>query len=139
MARPQKCRLVNELPRTAYFKPSGLPVSALEVVSLSLDEFEALRLADLRRLEQAQAAKAMKVSRQTFGNILREARGKVAECLSAGKALKIDGGKVAVRGKNGRGLRCGRLASEDNTVCPKCPLRPQTRKSAAHINKGETK
>jgi len=69
-------------------------VSELEVVVLSLDESEALRLADSEGLEQEEAARGMRVSRQTFGNILRSARRKVTECLVRGKALRIDGGAV---------------------------------------------
>jgi len=59
-------------------------------VSISLDEIEAIRLADYEELYHEEAASKMKISRQTFGRILNEARRKVAECLLKGKALKID-------------------------------------------------
>lgn len=55
-----------------------------------MDELEAIRLADYEGLYHEEAAKRMKISRQTFGRILNNAHKKVAECLIKGKALKID-------------------------------------------------
>lgn len=57
---------------------------------LSMDEFEALRLADLHGDYQEVAAEKMKVSRQTFGRILAEAHRKVADALINAKAIKIE-------------------------------------------------
>jgi len=62
----------------------------LEEVSISLDEFEAIRLADYEGLYHEDSADRMKISRPTFGRILNEARRKVADCLVKGKALKIE-------------------------------------------------
>ncbi len=90
MSRPKKCRCVNCVPDASYFKPKGVPLMHLEEVSLSLDEVEALRLADLEGFYHEEAARAMKVSRATFGRILNAARRKVAEALLRGKALKIE-------------------------------------------------
>jgi predicted DNA-binding protein (UPF0251 family) len=81
------------MPESTYFKPRGIPLSALEEVVLTVDEFEAIRLADLKSLYQEQAAEKMKVSRQTFGRIIESAHKKVAEALVKGKALKIEGGE----------------------------------------------
>ena len=67
----------------------------LEEVVLTIDEFEAVRLADLEGLYQEQAAEKMNVSRQTFGRIIESARKKVAEALVQGKALKIGGGEFS--------------------------------------------
>ena len=93
MARPRHCRRVGCLPETKYFKPRGIPLYALEEVILTVDEFEAIRLADLDSLYQEQAAQKMKVSRPTFGRIIESAHKKVAEALVKGKALKIEGGE----------------------------------------------
>ncbi len=62
----------------------------LEEISITMDELEAMRLADYEELYHEDAAKKMKISRQTFGRILQEAHRKVAECLLKGKALKIE-------------------------------------------------
>ncbi len=57
---------------------------------MSLDEFEAIRLADHEGLYQEEAAGRMDVSRATFGRILDSARGKVADAIVNGKALRIE-------------------------------------------------
>jgi predicted DNA-binding protein (UPF0251 family) len=66
----------------------------LEEVNLTLDELEAVRLADLQGLYQEEAAKSMNISRQTFGNIIGSAHKKIADSLLNGKALRISGGRV---------------------------------------------
>jgi predicted DNA-binding protein (UPF0251 family) len=94
MGRPKNCRRVGFLPGSRYFKPRGVPLSVLEEVILTVDEFEAVRLADFEGLYQEQAAEKMDVSRQTFGRIIEAGRKKVAEALVKGKALKIEGGEI---------------------------------------------
>ena len=87
-----------------YFKPAGVPVTRLEEVALSVDELEALRLADLEGLYQDAAAARMGVSRPTFARIVEASRRKVAEALVHGRALRIGGGPVAFAGE--RRFRC---------------------------------
>lgn len=94
MTRPYKCRKVTAEPRAYYFKPRAVPLTELEEVVLRLDEFQALKYSDVDGKEQAEAAAAMRISRQTFGNILASARGKVAAAVVNGKALKIEGGPL---------------------------------------------
>ena len=94
MPRPLCPRRVDALPPSTYFKPRGVPVSELEETVLSVDELEALRLADLEGLYHEEAAARMNVSRATFGRIVETARRKVAEVLVRGRALKIEGGAV---------------------------------------------
>jgi uncharacterized protein len=104
MTRPQCIRTVNGPPDYLLFKPAGVPVSGLEEIVLTVDEFEALRLADREGLYQDEAALQMNVSRQTFGRIIQSARQKTAAALVEGKALRIEGGKVTMIEK--RIFRC---------------------------------
>jgi predicted DNA-binding protein (UPF0251 family) len=90
MSRPKKERCIRCQPNALYFKPRGIPLIHLEEVNLSLDELEAIRLADYEGLYHEQAAEKMNISRPTFGRILNEARRKLAEVLVAGKSLKIE-------------------------------------------------
>ena len=53
-----------------------MPLKNLEQVSLKFDEFEALRLAGFEGMYQADAAKKMNISRQTFGLIIKQAHQK---------------------------------------------------------------
>jgi len=96
VARPKRCRRVASWPSCFLFKPAGVPRRSLREVALTVDEFEALRLADYEGLYQEEAAKQMGVSRQTFGRIVESARRKAAEALVEGLALRIDGGEVAM-------------------------------------------
>jgi predicted DNA-binding protein (UPF0251 family) len=81
------------MPESDYFKPRGIPLTMLEEIILTVDEFEAIRLADLEGLYQEQSAEKMNISRQTFGRIIESAHKTVAEALVRGKALKIEGGE----------------------------------------------
>ncbi|MFN3411359.1 MAG: DUF134 domain-containing protein [Exilispira sp.] len=94
MPRPMKCRFVNYMPDIKLFKPAGIPLSNLEMIVLTLDEIEAIRLADYEGLYQKEAAQKMNISRQTFGNIISLARKKIADALINAKAIKIEGGSV---------------------------------------------
>jgi uncharacterized protein len=90
MSRPKKERCIRCQPNAIYFKPRGIPLIHLEEVRLSLDELEAIRLADYEGLYHEKAAENMSISRPTFGRILSEARRKLAEAVVEGKALKIE-------------------------------------------------
>lgn len=89
MARPKLKRNICCDPGAYYFKPRGIPMFELEEIILELDEFEAIRLADSVGLSQEEAAVNMNVSRATFGRILAKARGKIADAIINGKAIKI--------------------------------------------------
>ncbi len=106
MPRPIKCRRVQKELQTGCFKPSGMRGCELEEVVLALDELEAVRLADLEGMYQEEAAEQLGVSRQTFGNILRAAHAKVADCLVNARKLKIEGGVVECVGHRHRRRRC---------------------------------
>ena len=95
--RPHKCRKIGQEPEIKFFKPNGIPSKLLAKVVLTIDEFEAVRLADLNGLYQEEAAEKMNVSRQTFGNIISSARYKIADCLVNAKALKIEGGEIEMK------------------------------------------
>ena len=94
MSRPCRCRRIRCNPDTNYFKPRGIPVDSLEEVNLTLDELEAVKLADFDGLYQEDAAKKMNIPRQTFGNIIARAHKKIADVLLHAKALRIEGGAV---------------------------------------------
>ena len=94
MPRPCKFRRINGINEVHYFKPKGIPMIKLDEVQLTIDELEAVRLADMEELYQADAAEKMNISRQTFGNIIKSARKKIAEALVIGKAIRVEGGRI---------------------------------------------
>jgi len=71
------------------FKPCGMPTHSLETITLTKDELEAIRLADLEGLYQEDAANKMEVSRPTFGRILNAARAKIADAIINGKSIEL--------------------------------------------------
>jgi predicted DNA-binding protein (UPF0251 family) len=108
MSRPRHCRRVGYQPQVTYFKPAGIPVVNLEEIILTVDEFEAIRLKDLESLEQEECAKKMAISQPTFHRLIVSARGKIANAMVNGKAIKIEGGNFKMiysRMKKGYG-RC---------------------------------
>ena len=98
--RPKKVRYIQRMPKITQFSPRGKPGSP-EEISLSIDEYEALKLADFQGFDQSQGAIVMKVSRASFGRILRKARRLVADAIVNGKIIKIGIGdtQVGVRSK----------------------------------------
>ncbi len=89
MVRPRLCRKIKFNPNVTYFKPQGVPMRLLELVELTIEEVEALRLKNTRNLSQEEAAKKMKTSQSTFQRILTSAYKKITEALIEGKAIKI--------------------------------------------------
>ncbi|HUW60359.1 MAG TPA: DUF134 domain-containing protein [Candidatus Bathyarchaeia archaeon] len=142
MSRPQCCRRIGQEPPCAVFKPAGIPSRLLEEVVLTLDEFEALRLADLSGLYHEQAAASMNVSRQTFGRIIASARWKTAQALILGKALRIEGGKVEMNEM--RRFKCRDceqtwelpFGGGRPEVCPNCKSTNFCRESGAGVEGG---
>jgi predicted DNA-binding protein (UPF0251 family) len=92
MARPRKDRIVAYNPDVSYFKPRGIPMVDLDEVLLTIDEREAIRLADLLGYSHEDAGERMGVSRATFGRIIQKARQQIADALINGKAINIEGG-----------------------------------------------
>jgi uncharacterized protein len=109
MVRPQKNRLVAFRPDVSYFKPRGIPMIDLEEVVLTVDEHEAIRLADLLDMSHEEAGRRMGVSRATFGRIIQRARKIMAEALVKAKAIRIEGGNY--RFVEGSRLFCCRKCS----------------------------
>ncbi len=99
MPRPYCQKTIASYHNYKLFKPHGIPLCELEEIILTLDELEALRLSDLEGLYQEAAARAMDVSRQTFGRIIESARKKTAAAIIEGKALRITQGNVRIREK----------------------------------------
>jgi predicted DNA-binding protein (UPF0251 family) len=89
-----------------YFKPQGIPMFQLEQVVVGVDEYEALRLVDLEGLQQQEAAERMKISRATCARILEDAHRKVADALTTGKAIRIEGGNFVLGSNRYRCREC---------------------------------
>jgi len=89
MVRPRLRRRIRFNPNVIYYKPQGMPLRFLEDVELTTEELEALRLKNIKDLDQVECAKKMKTSQSTFQRILSSAYKKITEALIEGKAIKI--------------------------------------------------
>jgi predicted DNA-binding protein (UPF0251 family) len=96
MGRPKKCRWVETEPGVTFFKPRGIPLRSLQQIVITVDELEAMRLADFMEMTQEEVAQQMQVSRPTVTRMLSRAHRAVAEALVHGKAICIQGGDYRV-------------------------------------------
>ena len=123
--RPKKNRIINAPPEIVAFKPVGIPTNILKKVYLTIDEYEAIRLADYEKLDHEQAAKEMEISRPTFTRLIDSARKKVADSIINGKELIIQGGNIHFKNNIYRCFDCGytvQLPIYRNPLnsCPSC-------------------
>ena len=132
MARPRKWRKVCCLPRSDQFGPLNDAIDSKNVVIMSIEEYETIRLIDLDGFTQEQCAEQMAIARTTVQGMYSSARKKMAELVVNGKGLRIEGGdyrlcsevggncgKGCRRGRHGNGpKRCGNrvTASEEPTI-----------------------
>lgn len=124
--RPRCPRRIEAEPAVTYYKPRGVPLQELDVVLLSLEELEAVRLVDLEGLEQEGAAQRMGISRRALWEDLQNARRKIVGALVKGKAIEIKGGDYTVQ--KPRECQCKGchavweipFATGESLQCPRC-------------------
>lgn len=102
MPRPCKRRRVCAVPSCAHFGPQDQTPQDEQMVILTLDEFECIRLIDLEGLTQEQCAVQMDVARTTVQAIYSSARKKLAACLVYGREMTITGGNYSLCSVHGR-------------------------------------
>jgi uncharacterized protein len=124
MPRPQKNRIVHEPPLYSRFSPDGSVREKNKVNALTLDAYEAFRLADYLAYSHEDAAREMEISRSTFSRLIEEARKKIADCIINGKTLLIEGGNIHFRNNILHCRSCGYLFkinfNEYYNACPDC-------------------
>ena len=97
MPRPIKKRRICEEPICKGFGPLETAHDQSEsVITMTVDEYESMRLIDLEGFSQEQCAERMDVARTTAQHIYNTAHAKLAECIVYGKQLKIIGGNYFV-------------------------------------------
>jgi len=127
MPRPENNRIVFEPPLFGEFKPVGIPGKSLDQILLTLDEYEAIRLADFNGMSHEEAALEMEISRSTFTRLIEKARKKIAEFLVRGKILTIEGGSIHFRHNIIQCSDCGYMfkinMGQNLNECPECNSR----------------
>lgn len=87
--RPRAARRIGFSPGVTFFKPRGIPLRELEIIRLTPEELEAIRLTEYQSLSQTEAAKRMNTSQSTMQRLLATGLKKIAEALVEGKAIEI--------------------------------------------------
>lgn len=103
MPRPRRCRCIENYPDHWTFAPQD--AEQKEIVVMSLDEYETIRLIDRTGLNQQACADRMGVARTTVTAIYNSARRKLAEVLVDGKQLRIEGGEYRLAERNLENVR----------------------------------
>ena len=128
MPRRRCCGLIEEVPICRKFFP--LTQTEGQAVVVQLEEMEAIRLKDLKGLEQAECAATMELSRPTFQRILQSARSKIATALVEGRAIIIEGGNYVMKNRVFECVQCKNVWEVEpcteggkhgyEIACPKC-------------------
>jgi len=92
MSRPRKWRKVCCLPESNQFGPLNPRNNQEYLVTMTVDEYETIRLIDSEGFTQEECAEQMNIARTTVQRIYNDARKKLAESLVNGKVLRIEGG-----------------------------------------------
>lgn len=119
MPRPRKCRKVCCLPQRDIYGPLNVPINEDNLITMTVDEYEAIRLIDLEGFTQEECANQMNIARTTVQGIYNDARRKLAESLVNGKVLRIEGGDYKICNgfeKSCSGGRCCRHRYDRNFV-----------------------
>ena len=106
MPRPKKCRKVCQMPPIREFRPVCEGESE-EEVTLTVDEYEAIRLIDRQGFSQEECSAYMQVARTTAQMIYNSARKKLAAALVEGLPLRIEGGDYQLCDGNEEFCACG--------------------------------
>lgn len=89
MPRCKKQRCCRLLENERIFKPTGIPLSEMEIIDIEIDELEAVRLCDYEGKCQIETAEIMGISRGTVQRLLNSGRRKILDGLLHLKAIKL--------------------------------------------------
>ncbi len=108
MARPVIKKTIEKLPDFTDFKTCRNPNND-EVIAMTVEEYECMRLIDYEGLNQQECAVILGVGRTTVQRLYDQARKKIARFMVEGARLSVEGGNYEVdqhcRRKCNRGRR----------------------------------
>lgn len=105
MPRPRKCRKVCSLPKINEFIPCHKEKDISDIVVMTVDEYETVRLIDYQNFSQEQCSEYMSIARTTVQQIYNNARKKIAKAIVEGSTLRIEGGDYSLC--DGKEVYCG--------------------------------
>ena len=103
MPRPQRCRMIGNMPKVDEFIPNSINDLNTEKIVMTVDEYETIKLIDYEGMNQEECANSMQVARTTVQLIYNS-----AQAIVEGKNLVIRGGCYKLLNNcNGRCRRKG--------------------------------
>lgn len=111
MPRPRKCRKVCSMPKIREFAPVG---GGESFVTLTVDEYESIRLIDKQGFSQEDCAGYMQVARTTAQQIYNSAKSKIATALVEGLGIRIEGGDYRLCDRTEDSCTCGGCKQHSN-------------------------
>lgn len=122
MARPKKSRKIVKPPPMVGYKPFGIKDPGSEIVQLTYEEYESLRLVHYQMISQDEAAAWMEVSRPTFTRIYQQALKQIAKAFVEGKTIEIEGGNYQLSEAWFRCRKCFKLIEglQNHIQCENC-------------------
>lgn len=123
MPRKRCCGTVERQPCCRRFSPEG---GTTELITVTLEELEAIRLKDYVGLDQMECAEAMQLTRPTFQRLLKSARQKISQALIEGQGLVFAGGHHRLQDSTAFPENevempdCNKMQRGGSAVCPHC-------------------
>jgi predicted DNA-binding protein (UPF0251 family) len=90
MPRPRTRKRICFKPSAVFFKPRGVPLRSLQIVRLSHEELEAMRLKNIENLSQLDCAERMHTSQSTVQRLLASGYEKVTKAIVEGRAIEVE-------------------------------------------------
>lgn len=115
MARPCKKRRICQFPLAQGFVPKRRLAEKIPAIIMTVDEYETIRLIDLKAFTQEECAASMGVARTTIQAIYDNARYKLAQCLCNGWELSIEGGNYFLCEGKRTECPCSHCQKEEQT------------------------
>lgn len=110
MSRPVIRRKVCCMPKSKKFGPLDVSTDEDNRTTMTIDEYETIRLIDLEGFMQQECAQQMGIARTTVQRIYNDARKKIAYALVNGTPLFIEGGTYRICAGREKSCGCGGCA-----------------------------
>lgn len=108
MPRPRIGKKVCCLPETTLFGPLRSKGDLKEILIMSVEEYETIRLIDYEGFNQEECAGQMQVARGTVQKLYTDARQKIAQSFVEGRNIQIEGGDYLLYNEEEKSRGCRR-------------------------------
>lgn len=105
MSRPAICKKVCQVPKCKRF--AAIECESDNCITISVEEYEVVRLLDYQNFTQEEAATKMGIARTTVQALYEQARKRISKALVEGIGLVIEGGSFYLCNGQEKECNCG--------------------------------